>query len=354
MLCEVPQGKWIDGFAQALGRCGISRGTRVALLSETESRRLNIELCELALDRLGARWVSIRVPSPPQGEVIPVRSTGSSIALKDNQLAVRAISGAEVIIDGSVEGLLHSSELSEALASGARMLMISNEHPDVLERIALGPSLKDAVLSARKQLTAANTMVVESRHGTKLRVDLAEAVVGGNWGYCTEPGTRAHWPGGLVACFPRARSVSGQIVLAPGDANLTFKRYIEQPVHLTLENDYVVDIQGENLDAELMRSYLAAWQERDAYAVSHVGWGLNPAARWESLAMYDRANINGTELRVFSGNFLFSTGANEHAGRHTKGHFDIPMRGCSIYLDGNPVVVDGHLHPKTEWRHDET
>ena len=285
----------------------------------------------------------VKVPSAPQEESIPVRSTGSSIALKSNPLAVRAISAAEVIIDASVEGLLHARELQDALAGGARLLMISNEHPDVLERVALGPSLKEAVLAARQQLAASQTMTVESRHGTKLNIDLAGAAIGGNWGYCTEPGTRAHWPGGLVACFPRSGSVSGEIVLAPGDANLTFKRYIEQPIHLTLENDYVVDIRGEGLDAELMRSYMAAWQDPEAYAVSHVGWGLNPAARWESLAMYDRAHINGTELRVFAGNFLFSTGANEHAGRHTKGHFDIPMRDCSVYLDGVAVVQDGRL-----------
>src|SRR2546430_10415339 len=31
------------------------------------------------------------------------------------------------------------------------------------------------------------------------------------------------WPGGLCLAFPRARSVNGLLVLAPGDLNLTFK-----------------------------------------------------------------------------------------------------------------------------------
>ena len=48
-------------------------------------------------------------------------------------------------------------------------------------------------------------------------------------------------------------------------------------------------------------------------------------------------------LRAFAGNFLYSTGANEVAGRHTLGHFDLPMRDCSVSLDGTPVVVDGKL-----------
>jgi 2,5-dihydroxypyridine 5,6-dioxygenase len=40
---------------------------------------------------------------------------------------------------------------------------------------------------------------------------------------------------------------------------------------------------------------------------------------------------------------LYSTGANEVAGRHTLGHFDLPMRHCSIALDGQFVVQEGEL-----------
>ena len=75
----------------------------------------------------------------------------------------------------------------------------------------------------------------------------------------------------------------------------------------------------------MMRGYLAAWGDREAYAVSHVGFGMNPKARYEALAMYDQRDFNGTELRAVAGNFLFSTGANEFAGRYTAGHFDIPV-----------------------------
>ncbi|MBU3652675.1 MAG: peptidase M29, partial [Limnohabitans sp.] len=53
--------------------------------------------------------------------------------------------------------------------------------------------------------------------------------------------------------------------------------------------------------------------------------------------------LNGTELRAFAGNFLYSTGANETAGRHTLGHFDLPMRHCTIMLDELMVVNQGQL-----------
>ena len=138
-------------------------------------------------------------------------------------------------------------------------------------------------------------------------------------------------------------TVNGQVVLDVGDVNLTFKRYIETPITLLIENDYVVSIEGKGLDADMMRSYYKAWNDADAYAISHVGWGLNDKARWESMLMYDKTQINGTELRAFAGNFLISTGANEFADRFTKCHFDIPMRKCSICLDGQEIVSKGNL-----------
>jgi 2,5-dihydroxypyridine 5,6-dioxygenase len=128
-------------------------------------------------------------------------------------------------------------------------------------------------------------------------------------------------------------------VLAPGDVNLTFKRYIERPITLRIEQDHVTAIEGEGVDADLMRSYIDAWGDRAAYAVSHVGYGLNAAARWDSMALHDKRDFNGTELRAFSGNYLYPTGANEGAGRHTRGHFDQPLRHCTVMLD-QAVVVD--------------
>jgi 2,5-dihydroxypyridine 5,6-dioxygenase len=114
-------------------------------------------------------------------------------------------------------------------------------------------------------------------------------------------------------------------------------------VRLQIEDDHVSDVIGDSPDAELMRGHFAAWGERAAYAVSHVGWGLNPRARWDAMAFYDKSDFNGTELRAFAGNFLYSTGANEVAGRHTAGHFDLPLRGCTIELDGQAVVTEGRL-----------
>jgi len=343
MLQERVEGKWIDAFARVLRLSDVKAGDAVAVLSETQSRPVLPLLAELALASLGARPFHVIVPTPPQRAPVPVRSTGASDALGDLGPAIGALGQAALVVDCTVEGLLHAPELPAILGGGARVLMISNEHPEALERLVPDPGLEAKVKAGIRRLRAARRMEVTSPAGTKLDVSLAGAVAGGGWGYTARPGTIAHWPGGLCLCFPAAGAVSGRLVLAPGDVNLTFKRYLESAVHLTIDSDTVVDIAGDGLDAELMRSYFAAWGDKEAYAVSHVGWGMNPAARWDAMTMYDRRDFNGTELRAFAGNFLYSTGANEVAGRRTLGHFDLPLRHCTVRLDGVAVVEAGAL-----------
>ena len=43
------EGKWIDAFADVFARCGVQTGDSVAILCETQSRQINVELSELAL-----------------------------------------------------------------------------------------------------------------------------------------------------------------------------------------------------------------------------------------------------------------------------------------------------------------
>ena len=55
MIADRLEGKWIDLFAEVFSRCKVGPGDACAILSETQSRALNVQLAELALQRLGAR-----------------------------------------------------------------------------------------------------------------------------------------------------------------------------------------------------------------------------------------------------------------------------------------------------------
>lgn len=337
------EGKWIAMFEQVFGLCGVKAGDACAVLSETQTRPELPQLAELALLRMGARPFHVVLPAQPLTAPVPVRSTGASDAIAQIEPVVQALAHSVFVADCTVEGLQHAVELPRILAGGARVLAISHEHPEVLERGLPRAEDEGVVRDAMRRLKGVKQMHVTSAAGTDLRINLAGARVGGVWGFTSRPGSLSHWPGGLVLAFPAAGSVNGTLVLDKGDVNLTFKRYLQDPVTLVIENDHAVQVLGDNVDADMMRGYFEAWGDTSAYAVSHVGWGLNRRARWDSMLFQDKADFNGTELRAFAGNFLYSTGANEVAGRHTLGHFDLPLRNCTVTLDGVPVVEQGRL-----------
>jgi 2,5-dihydroxypyridine 5,6-dioxygenase len=339
---------WIDCFEALLKRCGLRSDETVAILSETQSRPELVEAMRHACARLAASSFILTLPSRASGGQSPlIRSTGASTAIAGIAPVVQALAGCHLVIDCTVEGLMHAPELPAILkgngSSQPRVMYASNEHPEALCRLLPDDALEATVKAHSKRLRTTQLMHVTSAAGTDLSISLQGAPSGGNWGYTSKPGTMTHFPGGLVLAFPRSGSVNGQLVLGVGDVNLAFKRFIEQPIVLTIENDYITRIEGSGVDAQLMREYIAAWGDRDAYAVSHVGYGLNTAARFDSMAMFDKRDFNGTELRCAAGSFLYSTGANETAGRYTLGHFDLPMKHCTIALDGEMVVNAGKL-----------
>ena len=343
MFSDRLEAKWIDMFVSVFELCKVKSGDTAAILSETQSREINIHLAELALHRLGAKVFHVQLTTPPQNTPVPIRSTGASNAVQGMQPVITALASSTIVVDCTIEGMLHAPELPHILKEGARLMMVSNEHPDVLERLVPDPLLTPKVKAGIKMLSRADFMTVQSDAGTDLKIDITDTAGAGVWGYCDRPGNVAHWPGGLVLCFPKAGTVNGTLVMDVGDVNLTFKRYLESPITFRIEEDYVTHIAGSGVDADLFREYISAWGDREAYAVSHVGWGMNRAARWDALTMYDKQDINGTELRAFAGNFLYSTGANEAAKRYTLGHFDLPLRHCTIGLDGIVVVENGRL-----------
>src|SRR5690606_14260452 len=131
-------------------------------------------------------------------------STGTTYALQGNRAVIAALKEVEVVIDCTVEGVLHSPEAPELLGGAMRWLMISNEHPEVFERLGIEVDLEQRVKLGAAQFDRAKSMRITSAAGTDLSVDLDGAPRGGDWGFTIDPGTRAHVPGGLIAAYPKS------------------------------------------------------------------------------------------------------------------------------------------------------
>ena len=125
-----------------------------------------MQLAELALLRLGARPFHIVVPTPRNRHPVPVRSTGASEAIGRLAPVVSALRQAGFVVDCTIEGLMHAPETPAILKAGARILVISNEHPEALERMAPDTALEKRVRAAAKMLRGAKRMTrdLDGRH----------------------------------------------------------------------------------------------------------------------------------------------------------------------------------------------
>jgi 2,5-dihydroxypyridine 5,6-dioxygenase len=140
--------------------------------------------------------------------------------------------------------------------------------------------------------------------------------------------------------------VNGTVMIMPGDTVTAFQRMIESPVKLTIEDGFVTDIEGDGMDAPLLRDYMESFNDPRAYAISHIGWGLLNTATWYHRAITrTRTEEISVNSLSYYGNVLFSLGPNTELGgtNDTMCHMDIPLRKSSLSLDGVTIVDKGRV-----------
>lgn len=343
-------------FRDVLELCDVTPDESVLVVSQPESRDGYEHGMLTAAESLDASVNSLTLPGFKQPMFPYGGSPGGGLDL-DNYIQEEpsvkaALKNADMVLDITAEGLVHTKARSLTLDNGARMLSCWAP-PAILERMFPRQSLRERVEAGEKMLENTTEMRITSEAGTDVRIQLAsDPPTVAQYGYTDEPGRWDNFASGFVATYPESESPEGTIVLDTGDVILPMNRYIDQPVKMVVEDGFVTDIQGASADAELLRSYLSRWDSRDPYGTSHFGFGLDETAVWESIAFFNGTGIDirGMDNRSYLGSFMWSTGPNRFAGRDTRAHLDFPMRNCSIYLDDDLVidtgdVVDERLHP---------
>lgn len=261
--------------------------------------------------------------------------------LTGNPAAIAALKASDLVLD--LMTLLFSPEQIDILESGTKILL-AVEPPEVLVRTVPTEADRARVIAASARLRKARTMHVTSEAGTDVTFALGEFPTISEYGFVDEPGRWDHWPSGFLFTFANEGGSNGTIVIDTGDIVLPQKSYATSPIRLTIENGYAKAIEG-GIDAQLLSEYMATFKDPEAYAMSHIGWGLQPRCHWSTLAMYDKEQTIAMDARAFEGNFLFSLGPNNEAGgsRTTACHIDIPLRNCTVSLDGEVVVRKGKV-----------
>jgi 2,5-dihydroxypyridine 5,6-dioxygenase len=334
---------FIEAWRKVLTLSRLEAGQSVTILTGASTHPQTLSCAMIAAQSLGAVVNRLDLP-PVNGEKALSRDALAYLGttpLTGNGPAIAALKASDLVLD--LMTLLFSPEQHEILQTGTKILL-AVEPPEVLMRMV--PNLEDKarVEAAAARMEGAREMRVRSAAGTDLRCPLGEFPVIREYGFVDEPGRWDHWPSGFALTFPNEGQASGTIVIDKGDILLPQKSYVSDPIVLTVENGFATRIEG-GVDADLLSEYMATFNDPEAYAISHIGWGSQPRAYWSTLGLYDREATLGMDARAFAGNFLFSLGPNNEAGgpRTTACHIDIPLRRCTVSLDKENVVVDGKV-----------
>ncbi|MCZ6859431.1 MAG: hypothetical protein O7I42_03975 [Alphaproteobacteria bacterium] len=328
-------------FQEQFELCRVKKGETIACLSDLSIRREYIEASFAAAEALGADIYEMCVNSIPSWTKVGVPTIGQCKG------TLEAVKASDLLVVFHVP--LFTSWLKDVMASGTRVIMIIDS-PDDLEQLKSPKGLKKAVLHGHGLYENTSKVRVTSDAGTDLTYECGQYPVMSQYGYADEPGHFDHWGGGHIHTFPNEGSANGQVVFRPGDIIiLPYCRYVQDEVRLDIRDGFVRKIDG-GLDAKLMRAWLednrTDVNDMDPFAVSHLGWGLNPQALWYGIALNgDEPERSRAAARTFPGNFLFSTGPNTQGGgkRNTRGHYDVPMRDCTIILDNTVIIEKGKI-----------
>ena len=325
-------------FRKELALCDVGPGQTIAVLSEGDQLRDYAEASLSAVRSLGAEAVDVNIQSEAAVDANTRLANIGQSSLSTNAPAMEACLKADMVIDHML--LLFSHEQVAMQKAGSRVLLVV-EPVEILERLFPSKELRACVEAAERRLKGAKTLRFINEAGSDVTYHLNNESILSEYGYTATPGRWDHWPGGFLATIAAKGGVNGTVVLDRGDILFPMKTLVEDPIEFVIRDGFAQEING-GAQAETLRQYIGGYNDPRAMAMSHIGWGLNPKCTWDPTL----PGI-GMDGRAHYGNVLFSLGPDTEFGgdNDTACHIDLPMRNCTLWLDGEMIVEDGKVIP---------
>lgn len=319
--------------------CRVAPDEMVVVYSDTAARPELAPALLGAASSLGGRAALLTLPSTDAAGAGP---RGMRRATVDGPLLELAKS-ADVVVDATRRGFLHSTIQREITSTGTRVLRV-REPVDVLAR--LFPTAETTRLVGRSEavLAAGDQLRLRSESGTDISIRKGSRAVQAQYGFTADRGRWDHWGTSLVAVAPLEEEAEGTLVLAPNDIvflSATVGVHVAETVKIHVAGGAVTAIEGgreRRLLEELLRS-----EDIAARRISHVGWGCDRRADWNALERYRGLDGGGADIRSFLGGVVLAFGANSDMGGEnaTTVHIDLAFRNMSFFVDGEQIVDEG-------------
>ena len=318
----------LDALSHAFELNGIGPTSRVIALVHDDTAIA--PLVRAALARSHAEALEVR----------PVRNGTDELArLRAGSLLPSLIDEVDIVIDALDD--FAAPELDLVSGSSARLLRLL---PAAAEAHLRPPhaSMATRVEQVAELVASGRELTVHDDNGTDLVVALDSMRLVADGGRTSGPGTSTEFPSGWITITPGAASVEGDLVVMPGDANLARGVHISSPIRLTIRQDRIITIDGDNADADVLRALFEAMDTVDAYGVASVSLGLNPG-RLSPGRAFDDVLVDRGLARLTAGVVTIAFGDNEHADRPCPGQVGLALVGRSVALDDSPICHLGNL-----------
>lgn len=251
-----------------------------------------------------------------------------------SESVVRAMQRADLMITHLTQSITHALATRQALAeNGLRLLVMKGiTLSEFLSAVDIDyGTLRHAARAIASHLHDGAALECAGRNGTVLsgRVAMKDAPFL-EVGDLSQPGSIAVIPSGLISWS--LRNTVGTLAL---DA-LEFWGALSPPMILNVEAGYVRDIPTRTPIAEQLRDIFS--HDPDAAFIGEIGLGLNRRARWRGSQVTGEAKRAAGLCHVGLGNSVPFGGS-----VWSKHHFDGLIPGCTMWIDGVPIVDDGQL-----------
>jgi 2,5-dihydroxypyridine 5,6-dioxygenase len=320
-------------FRHQLAACRLTPGETCLAITDTAWNPAASAACLAAARALGAEVAVLTLPSAGP---LPAALLGP------------AVMAADLTVYMTAHTLHYRPEVRAALDAGRRVLCAMQPF-HVMRRLSADPEVRRRARAGAARLEAARTIRITSPAGTDLVMDKTGRRGLAAYGYADEPGHLDFWGGGMVQTAQLEGMTEGRLVLDVGDVCFHLARFVESPVTIAFERGRAVDIAG-GLDARLIRRHLEEANDPNAFLAGHIAWGVDPRARWLTpIVDTPDQGGGGADSEAVYGNVQVEIGSNDDVlfgGRNRTGvHLGLCLLGASLFLDGEPILVEGRFVP---------
>jgi 2,5-dihydroxypyridine 5,6-dioxygenase len=317
----------IAAAESTLELCGVKPEDRVALWTDTARKDLLAEGFFTAADLMGAKPL-----------LLLGTETADRLLASPPTRALEVFRRSSLVIDVATQPWLYTKANAETLAAGVPILQVLVSEDDLV-RLTPRREIAAEAKAYASALAGSKEIRITSPRGTDLTIRCGKRTFAYQAGF-VEPPDHLYDSVGVsaVTFYPEAGSVNGTAVV-DGPISLFPECFIPgEPVRFEVVDGRATEVSG-GTDARRVASWLASWDDPNAYLFAHTGFGLDSRATLSPLSAVDAEAFRGG-VNIAFGSSMFPQGGGDVVA---KSHLDAILLDATFSVDGDVFIAEGYI-----------